>query len=44
MENIEVDLDNETLLQLCLLAHEQDITLNTLVNNMLREYMLNETT
>ena len=36
---VEIDLPDHELLQLCLLAHEQDITLNALVNNILREYI-----
>jgi len=39
--DVQIDLPDSELLQLCLLAHEQDITLNTLVNNILREYIDN---
>jgi hypothetical protein len=36
---IEIDLDHDLLFQLMLLAHEQDITLNQLVENILRQYI-----
>jgi len=36
---IELDLDHDLLFQLMLLAHEQDITLNQLVENILRKYI-----
>jgi hypothetical protein len=36
---VEINLDDSELLQLCMMAHEQDITLNALVNNILREYI-----
>ena len=39
--DVKIDLPDDELLQLCLLAHEQDITLNELVNNILREYIDN---
>ena len=38
---VEIDLADSELLQLCLMAHERDITLNALVNNILREYIGN---
>lgn len=37
MVDIVVDLDNEVLLTLAMMAHEQDITLNELCNQVLRE-------
>lgn len=39
--DVRIDLPDDELLQLCLLAHKQDITLNELVNNILREYIDN---
>lgn len=36
-EDVELDLDRDTLFQLMLTAHEQDITLNQLVENILRK-------
>jgi len=38
-ETIQVELDQELLYQIMLLAHEQDITLNQLIENILREYI-----
>ena len=38
-ETIQVELEQELLYQLMLLAHEQDITLNQLIENILREYI-----
>ena len=38
-ETVEVNLDREDLFQLMLYAHEQDITLNRLVENILRSYI-----
>jgi hypothetical protein len=38
-ETIELDLEREELFQLMLIAHEQDITLNQLVENILRSYI-----
>lgn len=40
--SIEIDLEQELLYKLMLLAHEQDITLNQLVENILREYIEKE--
>ena len=34
---VELDLPNDVLLGLAMMAHEQDITLNELCNNILRE-------
>lgn len=39
--DVRIDLPIDELLQLCLMAHEQDITLNEMVNNILREYIDN---
>jgi predicted HicB family RNase H-like nuclease len=38
-ETIQVELEQELLYQIMLLAHEQDITLNQLIENILREYI-----
>jgi predicted HicB family RNase H-like nuclease len=38
---IRIDLDQDLLYQLMLQAHEQDITLNQLVERILREYIDN---
>jgi hypothetical protein len=37
METIEFELDKDSLYELMLLAHKQDITLNILISNILRE-------
>lgn len=39
--NVQIDIPDRELLQLCLMAHERDITLNEMVNNILREYIDN---
>lgn len=39
MSTITLDLPEEILFQLMLLAHERDITLNKLVESILREYI-----
>jgi len=36
-ETITLDLPEETIFQLMLMAHEQDITFNQFVNNILKE-------
>jgi hypothetical protein len=36
METIELELDKDELFRLMQLAHEQDITLNELINNILQ--------
>lgn len=36
---IEVDIDKETLFKLMLMAHDRDITLNDLCNEILLEYI-----
>lgn len=38
-EAITLDLEKEELYQLMLIAHERDITLNQLVENILREFI-----
>ena len=37
MEEVELKLDNDELLQLCLMAHKRDITLNALITEILTE-------
>ena len=37
METIELELDKDELFRLMQLAHEQDITLNQLINNVLQQ-------
>jgi predicted HicB family RNase H-like nuclease len=38
-ETIEIEVEEELLFQLMLRAHEKDITLNQLIENILREYI-----
>ena len=38
-ETITIDLPEKIIFELMLLAHEQDITLNQLIENILREYL-----
>ena len=40
---IEIDLDEDLLYQLMLRAHEHDITLNQMIEKILREYLEKET-
>jgi predicted HicB family RNase H-like nuclease len=40
---IELDLDQDLLYQLMLKAHEYDITLNQMIEKILREYLDKET-
>jgi predicted HicB family RNase H-like nuclease len=40
---IELDLDQDLLYQLMLQAHEHDITLNQMIERILREYLDRET-
>jgi len=40
---IEIDLDEDLLYQLMLKAHEHDITLNQMIERILREYIDRET-
>jgi hypothetical protein len=39
MVKVEIDLPDDIIVQLALEANEQDITLNELINNILREYV-----
>lgn len=39
METITVDLDQDLLYELMLMAHERDVTLNQLVNDILRAHL-----
>jgi len=43
METIEIDLPNDVLLTLALLAHERDITLNQLFIEILTNYIIEHT-
>ena len=36
---VEIELEDELLYRLMIMAHEQDITLNQLVENILRKYL-----
>ena len=38
-ETVEIDIDQELLYQIMLLAHEQDITLNQMMERILTEYI-----
>ena len=38
-ETVTVELEHEVLYNLMLMAHEQDITLNQLVERILRDYI-----
>ena len=40
---IEIDLDEDLLYQLMLKAHEHDITLNQMIERILREFIDKET-
>jgi len=40
---IEIDLDQDLLYELMLRAHEHDITLNQMIEQILREYLDRET-
>lgn len=37
MVDVEIDIDKEVLFNLCMIAHERDITLNQLCNEILKE-------
>lgn len=43
METITIDIDEKILFQLMKLAHEKDITLNCLINDILREAIKEKT-
>jgi len=36
---VEIELSNDVLLKLALLAHENDITLNEMCNKLLKDYI-----
>lgn len=36
---VQLELDDTIVFELMKMAHEQDITLNQLINNILREYL-----
>jgi hypothetical protein len=38
-ETVEIEIEEQLLYQLMLLAHERDITLNQLIENILREFI-----
>ena len=40
--DVVLDLDKDLLYELMLMAHERDITLNQLIETILREYIKNE--
>lgn len=40
---VQIDIEDDVLFKLMLMAHEQDITLNQLVENILREFIERET-
>lgn len=41
--SVEIQLEDDLLFKLMLMAHEQDITLNQLVENILRAFIESET-
>jgi hypothetical protein len=42
--NEQINLSEKELISLCLIAHEKDITLNQLVNEILRKYIIEQST
>jgi predicted HicB family RNase H-like nuclease len=38
-ETVEIDIEQELLYQIMLLAHDRDITLNQMIESILREYI-----
>ena len=38
-EEVEIELKDDDILDLALMAHKQDITLNELINNTLKDYI-----
>lgn len=38
-ETVEIDIEQELLYQIMLLAHDRDITLNQMIEHILREYI-----
>ena len=43
METVEIDMSDQLFMQLALLAHKQNITLNQLCNNILKEQIAKDT-
>lgn len=41
--SVEIELEDDLLFKLMFMAHEQDITLNQLVENILRAFIESET-
>jgi len=39
METIEINLEHDVLFNLMLMAHERDITLNQLINQVLKDFI-----
>ena len=39
IEEVEIELKDDKILELALIAHERDITLNELINNILKDYL-----
>ena len=39
METIEVEIDNELLFRVMMLAHESDVTLNKYIEKLLTDYL-----
>jgi len=39
METIEINLEHNVLFNLMLMAHERDITLNQLINQVLKDFI-----
>ena len=39
METIEINLEHDVLFNLMLMAHERDITLNQLINQILKDFI-----
>ena len=39
IEEVEIELKDGEILDLALMAHDQDITLNELINNTLKDYI-----
>jgi NAD(P)H-dependent flavin oxidoreductase YrpB (nitropropane dioxygenase family) len=37
--NVEIDIEDKDLLRLSIMAHERDITLNDLINHLLKDYI-----
>ncbi len=39
MESISIELPDEDFIQIAILAHEREMTLNDLMNQVIREYL-----